>query len=83
MNGRAYIQKGETFGWIKASRHFNPKTTSEVELTSNVTDSLVFDVDNPSGFRLLNSLIADGYVVVIGDSYIHKQVAEPSASPFS
>lgn len=83
MNGRAYIQKGDVFGWIKASRHLNPKTTSEVELTSNVTDSLVFDVDNPSGFRLLNSLIEDGYVVVIGDSYIHKQVAEPSASPFT
>ena len=83
MNGRAYIQKGETFGWIKASRHLIPKTTSEVELTSNVTDSLVFDVDNPSGFRLLNTLIEDGYVVVVGDSFIHKRVVTPSASPFS
>lgn len=83
MNGRAYVQKGDVFGWIKASRYLNPKVTTEFELTSDVTSSLVFDVDNPSGFRLLNSLLEDGYVVVVGDAYIHKQVAAPSASPFT
>lgn len=83
MNGRAYVQKGDEYGWIKESRYLNPKTTSEVELTPDVTKSIVFDVDNPSGFRLLNSLIEDGYVVVIGDSYIHRVQATPSASPFT
>ena len=84
MNGRAYVQKGERFGWVKHDpKSVIPKSIEDVSLTSDVNDSLVFDVDNPSGFRLLNSLLEDGYVVVIGDTYIHKRVAAPSASPFS
>lgn len=84
MNGRAYVQKGDRFGWVKRDpKSVIPKSAEDVSLTSDVNDSLVFDVDNPSGFKLLNSLLEDGYVVVIGDTYIHKRVAEPSASPFS
>lgn len=84
MNGRAYVQKGDRFGWVKRDpKSVIPKIAEDVSLTSDVNDSLVFDVDNPSGFQLLNSLIEDGYVVVIGDTYIHKRVAAPSASPFS
>jgi len=84
MNGRAYVQKGERFGWVKRNpKSVIPKSTEDVSLTSDVNDSLVFDVDNPSGFQLLNSLLEDGYLVVIGDTYIHKKVAMPSASPFT
>ena len=84
MNGRAYVQNGDRFGWVKRDpKSVIPKSTEDVILTSDVNDSLVFDVDNPSGFQLLNSLLEDGYVVVIGDTYIHKRVAAPSASPFS
>lgn len=84
MNGRVYVQNGERFGWVKRDpKSVIPKSTEDVILTSDVNDSLVFDVDNPSGFQLLNSLLEDGYVVVIGDTYIHKRVAAPSASPFS
>ena len=83
MNGRAYVQKGDRHGWIRGGLFDNPSKSSDVVLTDDVTNSLVFDVDNPSGFSLLNSLIEDGYLVVIGDTYIHKKVAAPSASPFS
>jgi hypothetical protein len=84
MNGRVYVQKGERFGWVKRDpKSVIPNSTKDVRLTSNVYDSLVFDVDNPSGFRLLNSLLEDGYVVVVGDTFIHNKVAAPSASPFS
>ena len=84
MNGRAYIQKGERFGWVKRDpKYVIPKTAEDVVLTSDVTESLVFDVDNRSGFSLLNSLINNGYSVVIGDTYIHRNVVEPSASPFT
>lgn len=84
MNGRAYIQNGDRFGWIKRDPKFViPKSIEDVVLTSDVTESLVFDVDNMSGFSLLNSLVSNGYSVVIGDTYIHRNVAEPSASPFT
>lgn len=85
MNGRAYVQKGDKCGWIKERNPHEilPKIARDVELTSDVTKSLVLDVDNPSGFQLLNSLLEDGYLVVIGDTYIHKKVVAPSASPFS
>lgn len=91
MNGRAYAQKGEKAGWIRSNRHFPgrpdlfdvPQNLNEVDLTPDVTQSLVFDVDNPRGFSLLNALIEDGYSVVIGDTRINKRQVEPSASPFS
>ena len=84
MNGRAFVQKGNRFGWVQRDpKSVIPKSAGEVMLTPDVTKSLVFDVDNPTGFNLLNSLIEDGYMVVIGDTYIHKKVEEPSASPFS
>ena len=84
MNGRAYVQKGDRFGWVKRDpKYVIPKSAEDVSLTSDVNDSLVFDVDNPSGFQLLNSLLEDGYVVVIGDTYINKRVAASSASPFT
>ena len=91
MLGRAYAQKGEKAGWIRSNRHFPgrpdlfdvPRNMNEVDLTPDVTQSLVFDVDNPTGFNLLNSLLEDGYMVVIGDTYIHKKQVSPSASPFT
>ena len=84
MNGRAYVQKGDRFGWIlRDPKYVIPKTASDVTLTSDVTKSLVFDVDNRDGYSLLNSLINDGYSVVIGDTFIHSRPAAPSASPFT
>ena len=84
MNGRAYVQKEDRFGWIKRDPKFViPKSADDVVLTTDVAESLVFDVDNMSGFSLLNSLVSNGYSIVIGDTYIHRNVAEPSASPFT
>lgn len=84
MQGRAYVQKGDKFGWIKRDpKSVIPKSADDVILTADVTESLVFDVDNVAGFSLLNSLVSNGYSVVIGDIYIHKKVAAPSASPFT
>ena len=84
MNGRAYVQNGDRFGWIKRDhKYVIPKSAEDVVLTADVAESLVFDVDNRDGFSLLNSLISNGYSVVIGDTYIHRNVAEPSASPFT
>lgn len=84
MQGRAYVQKGEKFGWIVSDKtHVIPKTVNDVKLTSDVTKSLVFDVDNVAGYTILNLLIEDGFMVVIGDSFVHKNQAAPSASPFT
>lgn len=84
MQGRAYVQKGEKFGWIVSDKtHVIPKTVNEVKLTSDVAKSLVFDVDNVAGFTILNLLIEDGWSVLIGDSHIHLKQVMPSASPFT
>lgn len=84
MNGRVYIQNGDRFGWIKRDpKSVIPKSIEDVVLTSDVTESLVFDVDNRAGFSILNSLISNGYSIVIGDSYIHQNVVAPSVSPFT
>ena len=84
MNGSAYVQKGDRFGWIlRDPKYVIPKSSSEVMLTPDVTKSLVFDVDNMDGYSLLNSLINDGYSVVIGDTFVHTRLATPSASPFT
>ena len=84
MQGRVYIQKADKSGWIVRDKtHVIPKTVNDVKLTYDVEKSLVFDVDNVSGFTILNLLIEDGWNVLIGDSHIHKKQVMPSASPFT
>ena len=84
MMGRAYVQKGDTFGWIVAeNNYFIPKDISKVQLTHDVEKSYVFDVDNREGFVFLNAMIDAGYSVVIGSNIVNKKQVMPSAAPFT
>ena len=87
MLGRVYAQKGnEEGGWVCNCDPFNllqPKSKDDVILSHDINKACVFDVDNVNGFKLINGLIADGYIVCIGPNIIHRKEAEPSASPFT
>ena len=84
MLGRAYVQKGETHGWVVAeNKYFLPKDISKVQLTHDVEKAYVFDVDNHEGFIFLNAMIEDGYSVVIGSNIVNKKQVMPSAAPFT
>ena len=84
MMGRAYVQKGDNFGWVVAeNKFFLPKDISKVQLTHDVEKSYVFDVDNREGFIFLNAMIEAGYSVVIGSNIVNKKQVMPLAAPFT
>ena len=60
-----------------------PKTAEEVLLTSDITKSWRFDVDNVEGRRLLEDIMSKGGIVAIAGNYLEGQAPAPSASPFT
>lgn len=99
MNARVYVQLPKRHpGWIhdpyKLVRRLNPvtgnplpvklpKTAEEVLLTTDVTDSWRFDVDNVEGYSLLKDIMNKGGIVAIAGNYLEGQAPAPSASPFT
>lgn len=98
MNARVYVQLPNRAGWIydpyKAVRKLNPvtgnslpvklpKTAEEVLLTTDVTASWRFDVDNPNGYGLLKDIMNKGGIVAIAGDYMQGEAPKPSASPFT
>ena len=93
MNARVYVQLPNRAGWIydpyKAVKKLNslpvklPKTAEEVLLTTDVTMSCRFDVDNPDGYDLLKDIMDKGGIVAIAGDYMQGEAPRPSASPFT
>ena len=96
MNGRVYVQlPNRTPGWITPYMHQKlspnnmllsmkrPKTAEEVLLTSDITKSWRFDVDNVEGRRLLEDIMSKGGIVAIAGNYLEGKAPAPSASPFT
>ena len=98
MNGRVYVQLPKrTPGWItdpytlpkKLSPNGvllsvkRPKTAEEILLTSDITKSWRFDVDNVEGYSLLEDIMSKGGIVAIAGNYLEGKAPAPSASPFS
>lgn len=99
MNARVYVQlPNRPAGWIhdpyRLVRKLNPitgdflpvklpKTAEEVILTTDVTTSWRFDVDNVEGYRLLKDIMNKGGIVAIAGNYMKGEAPKPGVSPFT